>query len=205
MYPFQTPPSVYRRQVDQVQYNSLPRQSFPTLVQSTNNSHHNGSINADLDLAPLSPMQQQQQQTPPKQRTVAFGKGFAHSYNSPSYYSTPTIHHAGAMEEQEGIGRRMIKGGGGGGGGGEGGQGVTAYSTNNIYHHQLVIGGSGGGGIGQLQQQLQQYPPRGLEKQRGYSVPNLGGASLLVFQFTTYRLGWNVTVLCCCGGASHTN
>lgn len=111
---FQTPPTAYRRQVDQVQYNSLPRQSFPMLV--TNNSN-NGSLSADLDVV-ASPTQQ----TPPKQRTVAFGKGISQSNSS---YSNPAIHHAGAME------------------GGSTRKGQAAYSTNNIYHHQLILGQPG--------------------------------------------------------------
>lgn len=49
----------------------------------------------------------------------------------------------------------------------KGGQQVAAY--NNIYHHQLVLGGGGGGS----QQQLAGL--KSFEKQRGYSVPNLGG------------------------------
>lgn len=148
-YPLQTPPSMYRRQVD-VQYNSLPRQSFPTLVQSAANNN-NGSVNADLD-TPTS------QQTTPKQRTVAFGNGFMQSDSS---YSTPTIHNAANLE----------------------GGGVFARTgaTSNIYHHQLILGQPG---------QL-----RGFEKQRGYSVPNLG-ASILFF------LTKNVTVCRCCCAVS---
>lgn len=143
---------MYRRQVD-VQYNSLPRQSFPTLVQSVGNgnngsSNNNGSMSGDLDVV-ASPSQQ----TTPKQRTVAFGKGFSQSSSS---YSTPTINHAAALE---------------GGGARNRGQSTTAAavggafssSTNNVYHHLLVLGQPG---------QL-----KGFEKQRGYSVPNLGGAS----------------------------
>lgn len=169
----QTPPTMYRRQVDQVQYNSLPRQSFPTLVQSTTNNNNssnstNGSMNADLDVTPP------QQQTPQKQRTVAFGKGF--SSNSSSYYSTPTIHHAVAMEGDQ---MERAKG-----------QGVTAYSTNNIYHHQLVLGQPSSSG------------PliRGLDKQRGYSVPNLGGYSIFTNSVFPLRLLENVNVLFYCSG-----
>lgn len=141
----QTPPSAYRRQVD-VQYNSLPRQSFPTLVQS--NINNNGSMSADLDRSTVvvSPSQQ----TTPKQRTVAFGKG---SLQSNSSYSTPTINQAPAME---GAGSSTRKGQ----------SASAATSTNNIYHHQLILG--------------QPVLLKGFEKQRGYSVPNLGGASFFL-------------------------
>lgn len=153
---------MYRRQVDQVQYNSLPRQSFPTLVQHGNN----GSAGVDLDAPPSS------QQTTPKQRTVAFGKGFLANSSSTSY-STPTINDAVRFEK------------------GEGGGGVRATAagattatelTNNIYHHQLVLGQP----LGQL---------KGFEKQRGYSVPNLGAIELptyfnfvLIFLFLLWRM-----------------
>ena len=120
-----------------VQYNSLPRQSFPTLV-------NNASMIGDSDgvAAPQS------QQATPKQRTVAFGKGFSQCNSS---YSTPAIHRSGVMEG--GVGSSDNKGQ------------VAAYSSNNVYHHQLILGQAG-------------PPLKGFEKQRGFSVPNLGGASM---------------------------
>lgn len=128
----QTPPSSYRRQVD-LQYNSLPRQSFPMLVNSTNGS----SVNVDEAA--------QQQTTSPKQRNVAFGKSLTLLPTS-STSSSPAIN--------------KRSGGGVGGGGG-------IVTPNNVYHHQLVL----------YQQRGTSPLPgylTGFEKQRGFSVPNLG-------------------------------
>lgn len=72
---------------------------------------------------------------------MAFGKKFTQSSSS---YSTPTIHHAAALEDAP--------------------TGQMDYArTKNVYHHQLILG--------------QPSQLKGFEKQRGYSVPNLGGGS----------------------------
>lgn len=120
-------------------------------------SAQNGSVDLDGSLS---------QQTTPKQRTVAFGKGFSHYNYSSSSYSTPAIHNSGTTASSAVVGTgypsnsmtaadalslmsmelAARKG--------------SANSASNIYHHQLILGQPG---------QL-----KGFEKQRGYSVPNLG-------------------------------
>lgn len=107
---FQTPPSSYRRQID-LQYNSLPRQSFPTLVSAIENGH-----------GPNDQQQQQAlQQSTPKQRNVAFGK------NQLSSASTPTISNCADRSTSSKAIRESRD------------NGSLSASNSNIYHHQLVL------------------------------------------------------------------
>ncbi|XP_055691912.1 liprin-beta-1 isoform X4 [Lutzomyia longipalpis] len=70
-----TPPASFRRQVDVVHYNSLPRQSFPTTIAAGQENHQGGSGTTDTNANP--------------KRNVAFGKDY--KIANPTTASTPAI------------------------------------------------------------------------------------------------------------------
>lgn len=89
---FQTPPSSYRRQVD-IQYNSLPRPSFPNSPAS-NNSTLNSSGRAPSSSTNSSLSTTIDSNANPKQRNVAFGKQITnHLPYSASKSATNIYHH----------------------------------------------------------------------------------------------------------------